>query len=287
MANLALHQKKLTMNRILFPTDYSFNADKAFEHALEIAAATKAELVLMHAFQLDHIHPDLTPESYDMRHDETKGKLQQLIDIARQEPKYADVRFNSASLIGTSVDTILEAVKLYEPDLLVMGTRGQTGLPAIFSPSVSRAVLKAVSIPVMLVPDTADIANFRNFAFAADYSAVDSGALDSMKTLAMHLKAQITIVHIGEDAADLTIQESAEAINLSRFLGEGVKHDYRFIQSGDVVESLEDYMTDRADLGLLIMVNHERNDWLERILLPSHTNQIVKNAQVPVLVLKD
>lgn len=275
------------MNRILFPTDYSFNADKAFEHALEIASATGAELVMMHAFQLDHIHPDITPESYDMRHDATKDKLQELIDVATKEPKYANVRFLKASLMGTSVNTIKEAISLYEPQLIVMGTRGQTGLPAIFSPSVSRAVLKAVNIPVILVPDTAEISNFRNFAFAADYSAVDSGALNMLKTLALALDAHISIIHIGEHAADVSIQESAEAIKLSRFFGEEVKHEYRFISSDDVVAALEDYMMLRADLGLLVMVNHERNDWLERVLLPSHTNQIVKNAQVPVLVLKD
>ena len=275
------------MKRILFPTDYSFNADKAFEHALEIAAATGAELVVMHAFSLDHIHPDITPESYDMRHDDTKDKLQELIDVAVKEPKYANIRFNKASLMGTSVDTIKEAVSLYEPDLIVMGTRGQSGMPSIFSPSVSRAVLKAVTIPVILVPDAAEISNFRNFAFAADYSAIDAGKLDMLKSLALALNAHITILHIGEHEADVSIQESAEAIKLSRYFGEDVKHEYRFIRSDDVVDSLEDYMMLRADLGLLVMVNHERNDWLERILLPSHTNQIVKNAQVPVLVIKD
>jgi nucleotide-binding universal stress UspA family protein len=276
-------EKNETMNRILFATDYSFSADKAFEYALEIAGATQAELVLMHAFPMN----DLSSESYDMKHDDAHEHLNNLVEIARKDPRFAGLKYTVAAFAMGAAEGIKEAVKLYSPELIVMGTRGATGAPAFFNASVGKAVLAAVHVPLMLVPEESDISNFRNFVLAADYVPLQDGTLDVLKEVSEALKANISIVHVGDSPADLTMIESAEGVRLDRFFGEEVKHRFQFVQDEDVLNGLEVYLEQKADAGVLVMVNHERHDWLEKLLLPSHTARLIRTSRIPVLVLKD
>ncbi len=276
------------MKRILFATDYSFSADKAFEYTLEIASHTNAEVVVMHAFRMDDFsHPDMSSESYDMKHDETKSKLEELIAIACKEPRFAGISYKTAIVMGGPVDALKEAVNLYEPDLVVMGTRGESSVTTFFNPSVSKAMLKAVETPVLIVPEESDISNLRNMVLASDYVPVQSSMLDTFKQMCIGLHANLTIVHVGDDVADLTLVESAEGVRLAHYFGEEVKHHFKFVQDDDVVHGLEVFLEQKADAGLLVMINHERHDWLERLLLPSHTKEVIRSSMIPLLVLKD
>jgi nucleotide-binding universal stress UspA family protein len=53
---------------------------------------------------------------------------------------------------GTPIEVIKAAVKEIGPDLLLIGTRGRSGLPRVLLGSVAEEVLKSVDVDVLAVP---------------------------------------------------------------------------------------------------------------------------------------
>ena len=52
------------MKNILFPTDFSQNADNALNYAIDIAIRTKGVLILFHAYSVQLIDPNMPAEIY-------------------------------------------------------------------------------------------------------------------------------------------------------------------------------------------------------------------------------
>src|SRR6476660_4111798 len=52
------------MKKILVPTDFSETAEKAFVYALEMAKVYKAELLLMHTFDLPYVDNEVVTFNY-------------------------------------------------------------------------------------------------------------------------------------------------------------------------------------------------------------------------------
>jgi nucleotide-binding universal stress UspA family protein len=53
---------------------------------------------------------------------------------------------------GTPIEAISEAVKQIEPDLLLVGTQGRSGIPKLLLGSVAEEVLRSVGVDVLAVP---------------------------------------------------------------------------------------------------------------------------------------
>jgi nucleotide-binding universal stress UspA family protein len=279
------------MKRILYTTDYSRSSEKAFEYALEIARCSNhgkaGEIVLMHAFQFTYLHPDLESESYDMLHDDTAKRLQILIDAATRDLRYADITFTIASMVGRTIPTILEAINIYHPDMVVMASSGSSEAKTFLGGSPTNTLFSKINIPMLVIPADAELTNFRNFILASDYEPIQHTVLDNIKELSASLNANVTVVHVAESVSDLSMVESAQGIRLDRYLGEEFHHRFHFVEDDDVMEGLNRFIANKADAGLLIMISHKRHDWLERLLMPSHTKAMLKTGQVPLLLLKD
>lgn len=282
-----IYQNPFSMKRIIVPTDFSFSADKACEYGFEIAAGLGAEMVLMHAFQQEYRHPDMPADSYDMVHDDAAKKMETIRDAAKADPRYADVKVTIAPFFGSTRDMIDEAVKQYNPMLIIMGTEGATNLQKRLFGTNTQNVAHDFKIPVLAIPKDAEVANLRNFILAADYFPGEDKAIEFIRDFSRDLKAHLTIMHVGDVPEDLSVSESAEGMRLHRIIGEEVKHDFQFVENDDVTDGIEEYLDHRHDAGLLIMISHDRSDWLERILIPRHTNKVLDRMKIPTLIVDD
>lgn len=133
---------------VLFPTDFSENADNAFVYAEKMAAAGARRITLMHVQDKGKIDPHLKHKLEEFnridreRLEELKAKLH------RQGKAQVDVEL----CYGSPAAEIMRAVREKKIDLVVMGSQGRGYVKELFLGSVSHNVARRAEAPVLLVP---------------------------------------------------------------------------------------------------------------------------------------
>lgn len=139
--------------RILVATDFSHGAEAALSWAKAVAAAFKAEVVLLHVLDLSRFPPSIA--SAPTREDVVAHVRAE----SEREMAKAVERFPGAQPFmreGPARSTILEVAGEVEADLIVMGTHGHTGLTHVLFGSVAEHVVRHSRIPVLTVRQNSD-----------------------------------------------------------------------------------------------------------------------------------
>ena len=128
------------ITRILCPIDFSEPSMDAFEYAHELALATKATLLLCHAFDRP-----ATWELGDQTEPADETLKQKLLDVTSTLPLE---RYLHAGDPGKVICWLADDQKC---DLIIMGTHGRTGLRHLVFGSVAEYVLQHAHCPVMTI----------------------------------------------------------------------------------------------------------------------------------------
>lgn len=133
---------------ILHPTDFSPNAEQAFQAACQIAEPLKAKIVVLHAYMIEAFTTgDMPVVPHEMVSEEdVRLKLRQIRD---SKP---GLNIEDKFIEGTPVETIVSKAQSCHADLIVMGTYGRTGFKRLFLGSVADHVLRRAPCPVLIVP---------------------------------------------------------------------------------------------------------------------------------------
>ncbi|MFQ5696996.1 MAG: universal stress protein [Myxococcota bacterium] len=140
----------MQIRTILVPVDFSNHSDRALRYALEIAQHFGARLHLFHAYSLPA--GPATAYDYMIPADLSAGlreaAIQRLDELAKTlEQKGVEVTTEVSQ--GVASQAICDAVEREKPDLLVMGTRGLSGLKHVLLGSVTERTLRRVRCPVL------------------------------------------------------------------------------------------------------------------------------------------
>jgi len=141
------------MKKILVPTDFSPNANRAIDYAVQIAKLNQATIYIIHA--LDHLFPVnegnlLSKEDYNRKITEEAFTS---LEILRQSIEETEqVLVNVQLYNGSVTDTIVVAAEEHHADLVIMGTLGITGLKDRIFGSQTAAVISNTTVPVLAIP---------------------------------------------------------------------------------------------------------------------------------------
>jgi len=149
----------LTISRILVPVDFSAHSESALEYAIALADRLDAMLHLLHVVEDPIATGALNPEGVMTDLTELRAELiadaEQRLLAYRGQAERAAVPVVTAARLGLTSPTILEYASTFNVDLIVMGTRGRTGVAHLFMGSVAERVLRHAPCPVLTVRDGA------------------------------------------------------------------------------------------------------------------------------------
>jgi len=142
--------------KVLFCTDFSENADYAFEFAYGIAKRDAGFLYILHVIP---DNPQETLLEMLIPRDIVK-KLHGAIkeDVKRNYKEHYvkkignDIPFQIVTKSGRENEEILTFAKQENVDIIVMGTHGRTGVEHAFFGSVVEKVLRHSPFPVFVIP---------------------------------------------------------------------------------------------------------------------------------------
>lgn len=136
------------LEKILLATDGSNHAIKAANIALEFAQKNGAAVEIMYIFPI--IFHDPT-EEYPMPQTNLKELAQKVIEKTAVEFIEKGVPFTTRIETGEPAERICAAAESENISLIIMGSRGQTGLSRFLMGSVSGRVVKHARCSVLVV----------------------------------------------------------------------------------------------------------------------------------------
>ena len=135
-----------TIRRIAHPTNFSTASENALSWAIQVAHEYHSELLLL------HVVPPPTP--LFERESPMKSEAELALSALLEKLQKADIKARGFLLTGeNSVDgQIVRAARLEHVDLIIMGTRGRTGLSRLLVGSLASRVITRAHCPVLVVP---------------------------------------------------------------------------------------------------------------------------------------
>jgi nucleotide-binding universal stress UspA family protein len=133
---------------VLFPTDFSDTADRAFLFLEHIARAVAPSISLLHVQDRSKIDPHLSHRLEEFNR----------IDQDRLDRMRERLRGFGASEVSTEIgygvptEVILERARASGPTLIVMGTQGRGLFQEVLVGSVANHLARLAPLPTLFVP---------------------------------------------------------------------------------------------------------------------------------------
>lgn len=274
------------MKKILFPTDFSNASLNAFAYALDLADATGSEIITLHVYQLPVLDYDGVPpyllETYDVfelgSFENFRDQVPLLRDVAAKRNK-EQVPVRNVLLEGDLVMAIKDLVRDEGVDLVIMGTKGASGMEEVFLGTTTARVLSAVDVAVVAIPDAARYRNIAKIGFATEFHKEDQTVLRRVIAIADALGARVECFHVGQLGA--TVSEVVLADWELLFRDQAV---FTIAENADVEQAILDFCHTH-DIDLMAMVHHKRG-FFEGLFHRSRTKQLVYHSDIPLLALR-
>lgn len=276
------------MKKILFPTDFSEAATNAFVHALEFAKIVKAELVLLHTFEIPVYDSQFFPENYASiyssielaKFEMFKDEIPKLRAIAA-ERKLDDIVIKHRLMDGDLIYNLRNAVEEDQIDFVIMGTTGVSDWTKFFTGSNTNSVISEVKVPVLCVPVDAKFKKIKTIGFTTRYREKDKAELKKVLKIAKKTDAKVKSLYVktsSTDVSDATIKEWER-----EFANENV--EFLVLPSDEVKETILDFILYK-DIDILTTITHKRS-FFEGIFDSSFSQKITKEVSIPVLIMHE
>ena len=215
------------MEKILIPCDFSEHALHAFRLAVDLARTTSAEIHLLNVVELPIMHDDvLTPmPSFD------ETLLKEL--SARAEAKFAELKAESAKEnvntttkieFGPIVPAILDYLADHQIKLIVMGTKGVSGLEEVFIGATAEKVVRNARCPVIALKSEASLDELKHIVFPNSLEEGQENLISQVKALQHVLGATLHMVWI--DTSTAATDHTVVKARLEEFAKQFMLKDY-------------------------------------------------------------
>ncbi|WP_287155588.1 universal stress protein [Candidatus Solincola tengchongensis] len=127
---------------VLFPTDFSENADHAFAYVEKMAKEGARRVTILHVMDKEHLGHRLEEEL-------VTDRLDTMEKILRSG---SGVKIEKRIVYGSPFTEIIRTIREEDVQLVVMGSQGRGFIKEVFLGSVSHNVARTSDAPIMLVP---------------------------------------------------------------------------------------------------------------------------------------
>ncbi len=298
----------LSQPRIMFATDFSPWAAQAEAYALCLASTWRASLTVITVLEFQ---PGMNPE-YEVNRlylaELMKSAKNELADLtARAAARGLSVQTRIAT--GIPSEEILGAARAEDSDLIVVGTKGKTGLAHVLLGSTAERVIRSASCPVLAVraelsdgiladPRPCAGVSVHRILVPVDFSDCSLEALEYAALLAQRSDAALSLLHVLEPVSygldfTLSLESKRDEIRarvtqrLAGFVealaGAKIVADSH-VRGGLPADSiLDSARTLPADV--IVMGTHGRRG-LSHMLSGSVTEAVLRQSRCPVLTVR-
>jgi nucleotide-binding universal stress UspA family protein len=300
----------MTQQRILCAVDFSPGSRHALRYALAIAQWTGAETTVLYVHPLPQpvvgFGPFVEPMAPLTLDAEQRGKL--LAELQADVRLEAEPGARVTCLVDQDVNAstgIVACAGRIGAQLIVLGTRGHSGLDHLMLGSVAEKVLRTAACPVLTVPPRAQsggqrATDVRQVLCPIDFSPISAQAIAWAVDVTRRTGARLTVLHVCEippETGDVAWPElvayrdrlDADArLMLHQSVPEGVRStivaDEQLAVGRPYKEILRVAHERQADVIVMGVSGHGA---IGRFFLGATVQHVVRRAECPVLTVRE
>jgi len=291
----------MELNRIMVPVDFSDSTPRICDYAYNLAKKFHADILLFHTYFASAIETVPFSDSYTYNatvvevlaevEKNAKTKIDEICENLKDRVKRDNidgVEIEARLSGGIASSEIRSMVKTYKPDLLVMGSRGETAGTSNLLGSVVSSIVEDVEVPMLILSDRGenpDLEDIKEIMYATDFDKADFRAIATLKYIAQPFDMNIHCVHFETpDENDDQLDEHRMGVlrkYLKRTLGDDTVQCH-IIKMEDKMEGIETYINDH-DIGLVAIMARKHNI-LERVFFGQMSRKLFVKTHMPILI---
>lgn len=276
------------MKTILLPTDFSQNSLNAINYAIKMFKDVDCTFYVLNVHKASSfISDDLMTASpsvnlYQAIIDTAKKSLDNLIQSIESKNNNPKHKLFPIVDYDNFIDSINQICEVKKIDLIVMGTKGASGLEKVFFGSNTVRVMQRGSVPVLAIPDNFKYKKPKKIAFLSNYlTKYDSKDLFVLQEIIQSNHSTAHILHVSQDVALTEVQE--KNINRIDKLFTDSSHKFIDLKGEEVFKEVNDYIK-LNDIHLIAMVN-KKHSFFERFFTTHTVEDFGFKSDIPILVM--
>jgi nucleotide-binding universal stress UspA family protein len=297
-------KSRAAIGRILLATDFSPSAGGAEEYALWMASSWHADLTAVTVLEFP---PGMDPD-YAVNRQYLTARMTEASDLLAKYKQRAGQRHID---ISTRIETGLPSEKVTalafaeECDLIVLGTRGKSGLVHVLLGSTAERVIRTAPCPVLAVhggeADGCTLPkppSLERILVPVDFSDCSVEAVEYAAVMAKHANASVELFHVLEPVVyglDFTLNDTGDyerkrdrtRKRLEEISGAlsaaGIANTIRLCGGGPRDSILDE--SRRISSDLMVMGTHGRRGFSHAIS-GSVVESVLRHARCPVLTVR-
>ena len=276
------------MKRILLPTDFSDNSWNAIRYALQLYKNEACNFTLLNAYtpliyQIEYMQ--FESEKFGLVHsmaEASENGLDEMITKIKSEFNNPKHTFSKISSFNTLTTEIHELYKGKIMDIIVMGTKGATGVRELLFGTNTVHVIKSARCPVLAIPSDFSFATPYEILFPSDYEVdFQEKHVQPIIDIAAANQAIINVLN-ASDGHYLTVEQEKNKQKLELYF-RGMNCLFNSVRNQNVQEAITNFQL-KAPINLLVMINN-KHSFFENLFFKSVINQIGFHLKVPFLVI--
>lgn len=267
----------MIMKKILVPTDFSPNAEKALHYAIQLAKKTEGEIILVHAVESEMMEGDM------------KKVTERITTTTKNLATAEKINITAKVCEDLPVPVILDAIGESNAGLVVMGTLGNTAMSERIIGSRTASIIGKSRVPVLVIPPQSDWKIPKKILLAINRFDEKESQLLPVINLARLFSASVQVT-IFTDTDDGFVEDYEEDELKIAAYRDMLKEQFTDVEIHAVHlagkhfrEHVNNWITNN-DIDLMVMFTHKKNI-IEKIFEGSMTKKMSYNITIPLLAI--
>ncbi|WP_303315647.1 universal stress protein [Flavivirga abyssicola] len=278
------------MKTILLPTDFSKNSMNSIDFAVALFKDVECEFYLLNVQKAssfisdDMIAVASSATIYKTIIDAAKKSLSNIISKLEKRDKNDKHHFHSMVDYDNFIDSINQVSEKNQVDLIIMGTKGASGLQKVIFGSNTVRVIQRCKVPVLAIPDNCVFSNLNKLLFAPNnVNSFDVTHLKPLVDLVAQNDSKLHVLHVADE--NHLVQKQGKNVDFFNLHFTNSIHDYIDVKTKDMYDVVHKYII-RNNIKMLCMVD-EKHSFLERLFNKHLVETFAFSIDIPFLVMKN
>jgi nucleotide-binding universal stress UspA family protein len=278
---------KLSINKILVPTDFSDLSLDALDGGIFLAKSLKADLYILHVYEtsINSVFEKILFKSED--EDAVKEAVKQkLIQLADKIQKEHNIKVHTLTDKGKIHNVIINKSENLDIDMVVMGTHGYNGFNKYILGTNAYRVVSNCSCPVITFTKNPDNPGLDKIILPLDLSKGTREKVDAAIHFSKIFNSSIDIVSVYSSEEDTVTINKLKAIQnqvLNYVKSRNVNVQAELIKHDDDVKAIVDYAEKKKGDLIMIMTN---DYFIADYIISSESQRILNASSIPVLSIQ-
>jgi nucleotide-binding universal stress UspA family protein len=265
------------MKKVIIPTDFSLNAQKAIEYALELFKNEACTFYILHGY---HNAP-----SSEMSKSATQKSLDLLVKSLELQTANKEFYFEGILKTESALNLTNQTQNIVKADYVIMGTKGSSAFSQIFIGSNALDLVNHLeNAPLIIVPPEYINSGSKEIVFATDYKhTFTSAELAPLLQMATLCDTTLNIAHVKTEETFNEEQNSNKDILKSAL--KDIKTKFFEIELQDnVAYTLYQIEKENKSIGTMVILK-TKHGFFKQLLRENIIKNLSAKTKVPLLVL--